>query len=416
MKAVSRTDPNLGGGRALGTADLGLWVEASLDTAEARARTLAICAQVSADDPRAQLASDPAWLLAGGLGQGESTVVYLCYLGAEVVGYAAFRVGPSRLPVTLFGVGLGGIGVGKMTLVGCPLFRSSALACESALIDGLLRVLARHLGARDAVFLLGLRADSQLFAMTAREGRRVPGFRVLPYGPTYQRRLIAMPDSYAEYLAGLGRKTREDLRRHHRKLFALPGRTVRVERFAAPEAVDRFVADACGLSAATYQTRQLGVGLQDSAQFRAALRFAAEQGWLIAYILYCDAEPIAFMLGYLRGGTYYSEHIGYHPDWYKQSAGNVLHLEVVRDLIESGADVRCFDFLYGDNSNKKNLANQSRTERNLYLIKASWRGIATHALLLGLNTLTETVGGYLESRGVKAKIRRALRRNALRRS
>ena len=173
------------------------WIKADLTTPESRLGTIARCAPVFREDPRSQMTGDLVWLFSGGADHGERATVYLCCRGDEVVGYTPLLGRDSRLGIELLGLSLGSVPVQRLTLVGCPLFRNGVRAQEEALIIALLRELGDDLTAREVLFFLGLRADSALFALAAENRPLVYDFHVLPHGPAYQRRLVAMPGSFA---------------------------------------------------------------------------------------------------------------------------------------------------------------------------------------------------------------------------
>jgi CelD/BcsL family acetyltransferase involved in cellulose biosynthesis len=233
------------------------------------------------------------------------------------------------------------------------------------------------------------------------------------HGPAYQRRLAKVPESLEAYIAALGKKTRQDLRRQERRLVNAAEDEVTFSVFSSPDEVESFLAAVEQVSRLTYQWNLLGIGIRQRESTTAMLKQAAHQGRLRGYTLRVKGEPIAFMIGYLDGGTYYSESIGYHPDWAKYSAGNVLHLYVMRDLSDLDRKVEWFDFMYGDNSNKARLSTDYHEEQNIYLIPKTLRWRLIVGALEAFNSLTDNVSSVLDRYGIKEKIRRAMRARAV---
>jgi CelD/BcsL family acetyltransferase involved in cellulose biosynthesis len=211
----------------------------------------------------------------------------------------------------------------------------------------------------------------------------------------------------------LGPKTRQDLRRQERRLAKEAGGSLDSRTYHEPKDVGAFIAAAQEVSQKTYQRHLLGMGVRDDEKTRNKLGAAARAGWLRSYGLFCRGQPIAFMHGYLYGGTYYSEEIGYDPAWSDWSVGNVLHSLVVKDLIEVAHGVRQFDFLYGDNPNKQRLSNAARLERNFYLIPSSFRNMVLVYSIRAFNGLAEGAGRLLDRWGLRSWLRRVVRKRSI---
>lgn len=153
------------------------------------------------------------------------------------------------------------------------------------------------------------------------------------------RWLIRLPESYEDYLASLGAESRRHANRYSRKLDR-EGAEYRI--IVSPGEVEDFLRDAETISRTTYQWK-LGRGVRNDERARQWLRRIAERGNLRCYLIYLNGEPCAFGWGELCHRTFYYQAIGYDPRFAKLSAGTVLFLRLIRDLIEN-TDCVSFDF------------------------------------------------------------------------
>lgn len=256
----------------------------------------------------------------------------------------------------------------------------------------------------------GARADLALFTLLSRRTVKLRGFHLVHHGEIYQRRLIRRQDTFDAYVAGLGPKTRENIRRHHRRLAKAPGGKIILTKYSTVSEVRPFLDAAVGISRLTYQWNLYGSGLRNP-KLESRLEFAAKSGWLCCYLLFKQDQPIAFMMGCRYGVTYYSEEIGYDPKWRQYSVGNVLQLLVIKDLFESDENTYIFDFLFGDAPHKRMLSNFSRDEGNFYLFPNTVAGLI-RSTLIRLDNLMSSFNARLEKYQIKAKVRQFLRMRA----
>lgn len=329
---------------------------------------------------------------------------------ASACGYAAFIAHPGALSYCL----------GETTLFRVPVLRYAArevpLCKDETALPRIFEPLREAIGQRGVAFFEGVPIDSSFGRLLAQPHERVRcEFHVVPYGPVYTHRLIDLPAGaqFEDYLAMLGSKTREDVRRTRRKIGERAQAAVRVARYTQPEQVDELAAALHQVSTRTYQHHLLGLGLQNTPAQRDRLRAAARGGWLRAYILWIGERPAAFGLGYLDGCTYYGHDIGYDPEFAKLQPGIYLHTEVMADLLAD--DIRRFDFMAGDSLYKQRMSTTSRQERHYYLIPRGWPGSACALAMTAVNGLSEGVGRLLDRGGLRIRIKRFVRAMAVRR-
>jgi CelD/BcsL family acetyltransferase involved in cellulose biosynthesis len=364
--------------------------------------------------PYTNIDHEPEWLAVRARSAGTSVREYVCLHSEQdrVVGYAPFFVHPSSFTFSLASFDLLTYRTRRVSLTCEPLLVGDETE-QAALMLALLKRVGSDLSGREIAFGLGVRLDSPFGRVL--QGNEVPTrFIVMPYGPEYKRRLAAIPGSLAEYLARLGSKTRQDLRRQERRLSEESAGDVTVTVHCSPDSVPEFLTSAEIVSRRTYQWNLLGMGVGNTQERRELLTLCAQNGWFRGYILRCRGIPVAFMVGYLYRSVYYSDSIGYDPKWAAWSVGNVLHLRVMRELAGLGGEVRWFDFLHGDNANKERLSTDARLERNFYLVPrtAGWTTLISALRLF--DAVTARVAHVLDRLGVKTRLRKLLRARSTR--
>jgi hypothetical protein len=369
-------------------------------------------ARICQQDPRATLEHDMGWLLgnhssADTAPAGNSLDVWLCYQGTAVVGYAPVTVSPARLRPSIGELVMSSWRIQRHTLVGCPLFADSARGDEEWLTLSLLDLIRRTLPPDGVLFVLGARGGSGLFSLL-RDRSVGARFLIADYGPRYHRRLVRLFDTFDEYVAGLSKKTRMNLRRYEKKLQRATNGKMRVVRYVTMDDVDRFLDAAVPLSAKTYQWKRLELGLHDRARHARQLKVAAENDWMLCYIMFHGDAPIAFQVGYRYRDTYFTHETGYDPDWAGFWVGNQLDMAIVRDQIEHHPETKWIDFLYGDSFNKNRFSNAARIEQNCYLFPRTCRGVILFTSLKAASFISEGAGRLLDRFGMKKKLRRLL--------
>lgn len=354
---------------------------------------------------------DPDWLAARLVGTGHRLRWLVRGECDSPLGCLPFEVHTGRLSYRL----------GERQLASVPVLRYAArgdpLCDDPQALPGIWRPLREAIGSSGAVFLEGVDTNGPLGALlNARSGPVRELFHVLPWGAAHQRRLIRLEaeSGLDGYLKRLGAGTRKDLRRTVRRFHDASNGAARVERFSAVEDVERLAAAVARVSRKTYQYHLLGLGFDGSVQRIEQLRALAAGGWLLAYILWVGEQPVAFQIGHRDERVFYGHEIGFDPAHSKLQPGIFLHLNVIEDLLAQRIEV--FDFLSGDSLYKQRLSTDARVERHYYLIPRGWPGTVRATALRALNTLSEGVGAALDRAGLKTRLRRSWRRQAVSRA
>lgn len=257
---------------------------------------------------------------------------------------------------------------------------TSAENCRE-LVDSVIGALRR--GEADLAFFWSVNADSQLY----RSLKSVPGFlwrdRFAPLRPHRKRRL---PISVSEFHSGLSSHERKRFRQTAKRLSTdYPG-GVQIDCFGTVAQLDGAMEMVEEITKKTWQ-RALGRGFNIADVWqRQSLRTQAEKGWLRIYILSLAGQPCAYSIGALYHRTFYSEQVGYDPEYASYSPGTFLLLKTMEDLSAGAAEE--FDFGPSDEEYKKRFGNITFYESNLHVFAPSASGL----MLSVMNAVTVLVG------------------------
>lgn len=185
---------------------------------------------------------------------------------------------------------------------------------------------------------------------------------------SYTRYHVDLSLAFDAWFAGLSGNARSGLKRKAKKLAAANGGTLDVERFAAPEALERFHAQARALSAKTYQERLMDAGLPDSAAFRQEMLARGAADCVRAWLLRVRGEPVAYLYCPAVGDTLIYDRLGHDPAWAEHSPGAVLQVEALRDLMDERR-FAWFDFTEGEGRHKRQFASGGAECVDLLLLR-----------------------------------------------
>ena len=389
-----------------------VWELANLSDARERLALAERIGELGANDGEFSMFHDPAWLLEAEGRDSDDVRVYVCRADGDVLAYAPFVVQPWRMryrigEVTIFSRTFERLHINGGPIIGpkTPVQRRAELVAE--LFERLRPLLTR----RQVIYLEGIAEGSEVERAIAADSTRRT-YKVVEPTPPYERRLIRFPSNFDEYLRSLKTQTRQNLRNSQRKLEKHLAGRLRLACCSRLDEIPDFVRRAVAISRKTYQWRLLGLGLRNADELERTLAAMARHGWTRCYLLECDGVATAFMIGYLYAGTYYYVDVGFDPDWEKWSVGTVLHMEVLRELMDGNGQARSFDFSSGSGVHKKRFSNASRHESNFLLIPRNARNIILVGALHATNALSTFAVGLLERLRLKTAIKRLLRRHA----
>jgi Acetyltransferase (GNAT) domain len=218
---------------------------------------------------------------------------------------------------------------------------------------------------------------------------------------------LVLPATFEEWLAGRDHKSRYNLTRSASRIEqAFQGRLT-LDRLDRPEHYDRVVRDLERVAAKTYQ-RGLGVGFADTPERRALVRIGLDRGWLRAWLLAVDAEPVAFWQGTVRNGTLYANTTGYDPAYARFGVGTYVQVRMFRDVI-ADPHVRAVDFGWGDAEYKARFGTESWEERDIVVFAPTWRAVRANLTRTAVVAVDRSVRRHLAAIGGTARVKKAWR-------
>lgn len=167
---------------------------------------------------------------------------------------------------------------------------------------------------------------------------------------------LELPATWEEYLAGLSKKNRHELRR---KLRRLEG-TANWRRYCVKEAaaVAGRLTDFLSLMRQSDPEKAAYMTAEREAFFRRIAARTAELDLLRLYFLEMEGQDVAASLCFDYNGVRYLYNSGYNPEFSYYSVGLLLNALCLREAIEEGQTY--FDFLRGPESYKYHLGGQDR--------------------------------------------------------
>ena len=168
--------------------------------------------------------------------------------------------------------------------------------------------------------------------------------------------IAVLPATWEEYVSGLSKKDRHELRRKIRRLEGAGQVTRSV--CASPEQVPGMMAVFLRLHRESSPDKAEFMTAEREAFFIDAVGEAARRGRLRLETVALDGTPVASCLGFDYAGSFLLYNSGYDPEHSKLSVGIVSKALAIRGAIESGDSV--FDFLRGSEDYKYRLGGQDR--------------------------------------------------------
>ncbi|WP_019583336.1 GNAT family N-acetyltransferase [Thioalkalivibrio sp. ALE16] len=276
-------------------------------------------------------------------------------------------------------------------------------------LTAILSALRGQLDSRGVVFLIGVVEGEPLWqALHSVELRR--DYHVLQSGHTDVRRGIDLPPCFDDYLGSLPRDHRKDLKRRERRFDREFGPRAEVRVMTQADELKSFLEQVAPVSRRTYQHRILKLGVGPGGAIERQLLAASDKGRARCYGLYVDNNVIAWRIGFLHGGTYFSHHVGFDPDFSDWTPGMVLHIKSIRDLVSLHPAAQRIDLLHGDNPAKRKLGNRAHNEGKFYLFPRDWRGTLRYASLGVFNSASDAVSTLAGQLQIKGGLKRRLKK------
>lgn len=178
---------------------------------------------------------------------------------------------------------------------------------------------------------------------------------------------VGLPATWDEYLGGLSKKDRHELRRKMRRLSDVGG-AVELRAVTAPDESATLLDTLFRLMRVSSQRKEEFLqrpGME--AFFRAMVPAMAREGMLRLYVLTFESVPVASVLNFDLGGTLYMYNSGYDPEYSHFAVGLMSKALLLKDAIENGRT--CVDFLRGDEAYKYDLGGKDQQVYRVVLKK-----------------------------------------------
>jgi hypothetical protein len=227
-----------------------------------------------------------------------------------------------------------------------------------------------------------------------------------PFVDTRLHSSMRLTRSYDDSLRCLSAHHRKQLQRGVKKLLANHPSAVDVRSFREAGELEKMVRDVVEIARKTWQ-RARGGGFIDTERMRQSLELAARMGWLRTDVLYIDGKPCAYSMGSLYRGTFYSDLVGYDPEYSRYSPGTYLFSRIIEDLCRQ--DVKTLDLGIGEDLYKKRFVNCNWQDADVYMFAGSFLGMGLRTLRL-MTRMTAAAGKWgLGVTGMMPRLRRAWR-------
>jgi SAM-dependent methyltransferase len=238
------------------------------------------------------------------------------------------------------------------------------VASDPAGIEPLVRALRAELadGTADVATIPPLPIGSALYAVFSDGADPLEQQRCLH---AWSRRRLVLPSSFDEFLASRTRKIRFGIRYDAKKLLEALGDELSVSVLAEPSDYEQLMRDLELVARLTYQ-RGAGAGFADTPEQRALMQIGLEHGWIRAFVLYRQKEPIAFWLCAVYGGVILLKTTGFDPAYARHRVGIYLLMRVIEHACDDPT-LNVLDFGPGDAEYKRHFSSESHLERNLAL-------------------------------------------------
>ncbi len=227
----------------------------------------------------------------------------------------------------------------------------------------------------------------------------------------YNRFYTRLDQSFDEYKQSFKSKTRSGLQRKVNKFAKLCGGDIDFRIYTTPEEIEDFLQYASQLTEKTYQTKLLDAGLPTDEEYRSDVLRIAAQDKVRAFLLFRENRPVSYLLLDAAGDTLVYRYLGYDPDESKTSPGTVLHWLALQYLTNEGK-FKYLDFTEGEGQQKRTFGTESIYCANIYWLNKSAKNMALVYGQVALNFISTSIGNVLESLGIKAKLKKILRRSA----
>ena len=243
-------------------------------------------------------------------------------------------------------------------------------------------VAALRLGEADMALLEKADKDSSLFtaaltkpSWTSRDHIATPAVH----------HLMALSADFKSVYRGLSGNHRSELKRKAKKMLADHPDAIRICCYRQASDLESIIPQIEEVATKSYQ-RQMQVGFVTTDEMLKRLRFCAEKGWLLIYMLYVRSEPVAFWIGTVYEGSFCSDYLAFDPRYADYSPGTFLLTRMIEEFCKAGT--KEIDFGFGESRYKERFGNRRLLEASVCICAPTLKGLA-------LNTI-RTVAAFVD--------------------
>lgn len=175
---------------------------------------------------------------------------------------------------------------------------------------------------------------------------------------------LSLPTTYTEYLAGLGRKCRHELRRKMKHMDSLPG--IRIAKITQDKDLRFALDDFIGLHKASHPDKAEFWGNPGMVDFFKCLtHLFSQNSWIELNLLYKANSLMAGLLNFRYKDRIYFYNTAYDPEYASYSPGIYLFINSIKQAIEEKKKIA--DFLRGQEKYKFDFGAKKNTIHDLEL-------------------------------------------------
>lgn len=232
---------------------------------------------------------------------------------------------------------------------------------------------------------------------------------LLRYIPShYTHYYTGLSGTFESYLSKFSAKTRNTLKRKVRR-FLEHGDGSGIREYNRADQMEEFLSLARAISSTTYQEKLFDAGIPIEPEFLSELQDRARHNKVRAYLLFLRQEPVAYLCCPADGDVLLYTYLGYKPEYAELSPGTVLQYLVFDQLFRE-QQFTIFDFTQGQGAHKRFFSTHERLCADLLYFPKTLSSRFWTRLHAGIDDTSAFVGQTLEYMGLKARIKRLIRR------
>ena len=262
-----------------------------------------------------------------------------------------------------------------------------------------------------------LRREEAEVALLEHVAKDVPLFRSAKYQPGFlfrdhflhlrPHRKRILPRSVDQLNSELSGSERKRFRQIAKKLEKDFPKQVLLERFENLDTLERTLETVEGISKKTWQRKFTGA-FNTEGPLVDFFKTEAEKVYLRIYTLHLDGAPCAFWVGAVYQGTFFSDFLGYDPQYSRYSLGMFMLSRVMEEFATTGVEE--IDFGFTDDEYKRRFGNLTWQEASIFIFAPSLRGLNLSAMKVTAAMLHEPLRALLDRVNLMQRAKRIWRK------